>query len=486
MLNFPPFSYLLSETPLSVSLADSVRLLETGCGRYFYHDARLDVSIAQDVQSGAYVMVAGLAIDLREKSLCLEFVCRGLLSSLLSSEDVFFDHIDYIAGRFIVVYRRSALACANVISDATGMLKVNYAPGEKLLSSNVFLIDFAVNGGARRFDPMFKERRPLWKFGALGDRSPIFGVKILTPNHALRLDRYEVVRFYPRESIPEAENIFLVAGKIYEMCKLQQALLMGRYALCNSLTAGLDSRLSLAIAKSSANDQIFFTYFFEDSHFVDVKVADKIASVMHLQHCILVSKDSRFTSRLSYFSSPVAVQQDFPGLEADLKEWDWYGHGHRIVHSYKRDLVEVSQSKKEVLHIRSNLYEIGRAFWGAKRGRCNNPEKILEMSRKDWLEGAPEVFEKYFYDNDINPDAVHGVDLLDVFYWEHRCGTWVAEVLQATDFAFNTHSYVNCRKILELMLSVPFKERVSSALFKAIIAGNLTVIEGVPVNPEKF
>lgn len=74
-------------------------------------------------------------------------------------------------------------------------------------------------------------------------------------------------------------------------------------------------------------------------------------------------------------------------------------------------------------------------------------------------------------------------DLLDLFYWEHKCGTWVSEVLQGTNFAFNTHHFMNCRKIVELLLKVPYKKRLKNTIFNSIISQNLKKIENIKFNP---
>jgi len=99
---------------------------------------------------------------------------------------------------------------------------------------------------------------------------------------------------------------------------------------------------------------------------------------------------------------------------------------------------------------------------------------------------ASEIFKEYFELMNYQQAAEMGYSLLDIFYWEHRCGTWVSEVLQQTDFAFNTHALINSRKVLEALLSIEYSERKSAKVFKHIIDKNLGKLPQFPINPKEF
>ena len=64
-------------------------------------------------------------------------------------------------------------------------------------------------------------------------------------------------------------------------------------------------------------------------------------------------------------------------------------------------------------------------------------------------------------------------------------GTWISEVLQETDCVFNTHCYVDCRKILELFLSIPFEQRKKAEIFYQVINQN-ELFKDFPINPSKI
>jgi hypothetical protein len=485
----PPLSYVLSaasDDRIAFDVSLDMRRRELPCGRCFHHTPDLETALAVDADDGAYVFVAGLLIDLNDEgTLDAAAIAARLLSRLLESETGFLDHLDALAGRYVVVYRRHLRQAAAILNDAFGMFKVNYAPDHAIVSSNIFLIDALIHGGARRYRAEYTERRPLWKYGGLGNLAPLHGVKILTANQRLSLVDFRTERFYPRRVLASCDHVD-AADRIVALCARQQRLLRQRYTLLNSLTAGIDSRFSLATTGGLCEDQRFFTYVFIRNARADALIADRIAERMSLRHHVVLGR--KFRPMADAFRSPVVVATPFMGRTRDVRSWDWYQHGHEAVNAYRFDLLKAMAPPLPPLHIRSNLYEIGRAYWNEKSGTgpCSDARDILRHSRPDWQHGASAVFEAFFAEARIDNDAVHGMNLLDVFFWEHECATWVSEILQGSDFAFNTHSYVNCRKVIECFLGVPFEQRLRKSVFEHVIATRLPMLADLPINPKRL
>jgi len=484
----PPLSYVLSDAELDITrfnlLHVEVRAIDLPCGRHFYHDANLTTSLSKDDRGGAYVFLFGLAIDLNFDTTDLELISAELLQSLNRGRTAFLDHVDLVAGRYLVIYREASGASPYIMGDATNMIKINYSAGHRMCSSNVFVIDDVANKGARIYRPEFRTMAQHWTYGTLGNLSPIAQVKILTPNHELALDSYKQRRFYPRRQASISGNIAEISDAIVALCLRQQSLLAGKYALFNSLTAGIDSRFSLAISTQRSSDQFYFTYLLQDAHVVDAQVSSRIADRLGLDHTILLGDRAAFGDSFDPGKSKVVGVAVADKLTKRIRTWDWYRHGTVMVNAYRWNLLPMNGTGLPPLHIRSNLYEIGRLFWGKRSGYCSRPSEILAKSRRDWNVDCSEIFNEFFRETEINPQAVHGHDLLDIFYWEHRCGTWVSEILQGSDFAFNTHCYVNCRKIIELMLSVEREQRAKASIFHHVIEKYLPRLAGIPINPQ--
>jgi len=489
LTQLPPYSYILSEAELRLdkfySKPDEISRLTLPCGRYFHHDTSLAASLCEDRQNGAYVLIAGFAVDLVSNTADLAKISENLLTALAVGKIVFLDYVDFLAGRFIVIYKEHQYTSPHIMGDATNMLKINYSSAYRLCSSNIFLIDDLANSGTRDFREEYSKQRRLWKYGSLGNLSPINKVKILTANHELALDSYDQRRFFPRAPISTTQDAGAASDKIFALSQQQQTLLRSDYFLFNSLSAGLDSRYSLALShKDHRDQQIYFAYLLEEAHYIDARISSRIASRLNLNHHVLLANKERFQGRLG------AIESDLIDIKVDrslvdyIRRWDWYGHGVRLVNGYKFNLVGLGPPHLKSLLIRSNILEIGRLLLDERNRICKLPEEILKISRRTaWAMECPEIFDKFYKETAIDFDAVHGHNLIDIFYWEHSCSTWVSEILQGTDFALNTHSFANCRKILEIMLSVDFDQRANASIFTHSIMKHLPEIADIPVNP---
>lgn len=486
----PPLSYILdtgADARFVFDPALGMQCRDLPCGRRFHCTPDLETGLRIDAESGAYVFVAGLAIDLNDEgSLDHGTIAARLLAELKNGDAGFLDRLDLIAGRYLVISRRHRGVAPDLLHDACGMFKVNYAPAHGLVSSNIFLIDEVIHGGSRRYRPEFTDKRALWKYGNLGNLAPIDGVRILTANQRLRLGDFRLERFYPRRPVPRIDDVRHAADRIVDLCRRQQSLLLPKFTLLNSLTAGIDSRFSLAIACEASDPQSFFTYVFIRNARVDALIADRIAERLSLKHHILVG--ASFEAMSAHFKSPVIRISTPPGRSADLHQWDWYQHNNQAVNAYRLDLLPAIDPPSRPLHIRSNLGEIGRAYWNEKTGApaCHDHREILRLSRTDWMQGAAAIFDEFFAETRMDSDSVHGLNLLDVLLWEHESATWVSEVLQGSDFAFNTHSYINCRKVIETFLGVSLEHRLDGSVFRRVIDSRLPALRDLPINPKRL
>lgn len=485
-MNFPPLSYIITNYKFPTLEEDeSIGWIDLPHGRKIYYENNLNAAITSDEEIGAYVLVLGFLIDLPNEEMDNKWISSNLLTQLLKGEELFFESINNIAGRYIIVYKSNIKTNPKIIGDACGTLKITYDHRHKVISSNIFLIDNLIYEARRKYRKEFLRKRELWKFGSLGNLQPLQGIKILTPNHSLDLKTYKVSRFYPIKSLQKNTNIPEVAEHITSLIERQKKLLEKKFTLVNSLTAGIDSRFSLVFSIRDPNpNEVFFTYLFQDPHMVDAIIANQIAEKLSLNH-ILLFDGKKDTRRIQNTYSKVIEFSPEEKVYDQIKKWDWYQHGADLVNAYINNLIPNVSKDLPPLHIRSNLYEIGRVFWG-KKEECHDYKNILKRTRKDWDKHANRLFRNFFKETELYEPKTFGYNLLDLFYWEHRCGTWVSEVLQGTDFAFNTHTYINCRKIIELFLSVPFEERVKASIFNYLINNNLAELNEIPFNPIEF
>jgi len=481
-MTIPPLAYMLTYKKIMDFESSFVQTKSLPCGRNFYAGPDLPGCVAGD--SSCYIFMAGVVLDLKQESDELEKIVVDLKSALLDDEQKFYESIDWLAGRWILVFKRPNSQKVEIMGDATHAIKINYNEETLDCSSNIFLLSKLRNDDEPLYRSDFREHRELWQTGVIGNLSPLSGVKVLTPNHLLDLSNGKISRFFPRESLSEMD-VLTVTQEICRLAKIQTELLSNKFSIFNSLTAGMDSRCSLALSFDRADDHRYFTYFRHDTPPVDNLIANEISTKLGLKHYALIcgkANDFNAVNRIKN-SGVIRVARDDEFIKK-IREWDWYGHLSDVVVAYREMLAFVRENEGMNLppvHIRSNLYEIGRAFW-AKNGPCTAESNILKRARPRWLVFEKE-FSQFYVETELNRESCFGYDLLDIFYWEHRCGTWINEVMQGTDFAFSTLSYMNCRKIICLFLSVQFSERKKASVFLSIMKNKLPdIVSDIKIN----
>lgn len=266
---------------------------------------------------------------------------------------------------------------------------------------------------------------------------------------------------------------------------LKQCRLMSKkYRLYNSLTAGLDSRFSIALTHEEAHNQRYFTYHLGNKTRNDARIASRIAATLDLNHYVILPKAGGENVQNFQTRSKVVRPRTNDKLVNKVKKWDWYAHQPKLIGYYKQMIaVDGDQdSKLAPMHIRSNLYEIGRAFFGRIENNKAPTSEFMKKIRTDWVENFQPEFNRYFSETQIDHESCFGLNLLDIFYWEHRCGTWVNEVVQGTDFAFNTVSYINSRRNIANLLSASYFHRMKSTVLHHSINNLIPELQKIKIN----
>ena len=103
------------------------------------------------------------------------------------------------------------------------------------------------------------------------------------------------------------------------------------------------------------------------------------------------------------------------------------------------------------------------------------------------FEIASSEFEKWL--NEIKTiTSKFGINILDLFYWEQRIGNWCANFGAELDIAIERFYPFNCRKLLEILLSINKKYRKypDYTLYKELIKQLWSDTLKEPINPIKI
>ena len=146
----------------------------------------------------------------------------------------------------------------------------------------------------------------------------------------------------------------------------------------------------------------------------------------------------------------------------------------------------------ESVHVRSNLSEIGRNFYHWRKvSVCDDAYALArlwsskfrsdldlqeQMAITDAFEDFAQATEFFFTPLEKSVQ----------FYWEHRMGTWHAQVCSESDVALDSASLYNCRKIIEAFLSVPIELQLAGVIHRDIILRAWPELAEYPINGKPF
>lgn len=393
--------------------------------------------------------------------------------------DEFLNTLDYIGGRYAVIIGNKDKVM--VYQDATGGRSLYYSLDYNVISSHAHLINDNI------MHSIDEKVQAVKKLGINWNLSPYTNIKALTPNICFELYSKKTERFFPRESnkfthLSKEERLSL-AEKLW---KKQYEFFFKTFSkLAFSITGGLDSRVSLAMLREKIPEINFFTYMTE------------IPNPKNEKNTRLLKNDG---IRVKELLKDIELNHQFIKIENSEKKLSDKdqnnlskntigSHNFGLLRSYKKLFPE-----KNVLHIRSNLNEIGRANLMEK-----NVGNNLQRVQKYFINSFRKANEEELKNENIDLESIaqKGVNdfkyendrfdfhIMDLYYWENRSGRWISEILNETDVCFETFSGYNLRAIIEISLSFTFDERKSSVFFKELINRNYPILNFYGVNSDE-
>lgn len=264
-------------------------------------------------------------------------------------------------------------------------------------------------------------------------------------------------RFWPFEARREQSDIGAVAEAFSERMSAHIGLLSGFGRVGLSLTAGLDSRITLAMARPYLRrDDFTFTYLNprpapSGGAYDDVFGASAIAARVKLPYRLIrwrsPEPDSIFDQ---IYRTTYPVQRGSPGA----------------AHAMGADLTH------DMIQLQSVGGETGTVFPRLRNAEPISPRKLSRL----WLGMRPgdhrrffDYFEAYIAYSQFSQDRLRGYNHHDVNYWEHRMGKWGCRKAQDGDFSHRLLMPYNDRRLIELMLSLPPARRADKSLYRRIL-----------------
>ena len=425
--------YLISDVQYTVR-EDWVKI-DLPQGLFFTCDPLNCYSLS--LQHGSFVLLMGIAMDTIDWHMDLQKISDTLLNLLLShntDREAFLDYIDYLCGRFLILYSdQNGIPC--LMQDATGMRTCFYHKDRCMAASHYRIIADIIGEPPSEYMNKYVELDPQPWF-LPGNTTPYKNIYALVPNNELKFDQMRMRRFWPRKPKQDI-TVHEAVEFVTESLQKQMEILTDHYKVMLSLTKGNDSRISLAASEKVRDKMIFFTSYDGDrEQYKDAVFASDFAKELDLKYIFIDASDKARTSE-------------------ELREIAFKNYYHSYMYSSIGQYRE--QLPADGLFLRSNLIEIVRA----NDYFCTLPSKCSyrDMAYRIYHDNADDPFVDKAYKNwftETSVDELLDYPIGEMMYWEYRMGLWLnPAALLRDDLVADTYMLFNCRKILDMCLCMP-------------------------------
>jgi hypothetical protein len=457
-------------TPIPCKTLSHWQHTDVGSSHLYAHpDVQLSTVTSTDTK--VVVVLVGYVIDPTHPERSNANILTTIASLAVSVREVT-DYLCSLSGRFVLFLR-----IANdtlVFHDPCGLRTVYYTrhKGEVFIGSQPYIFKEVIPlKEGERFSSYVKSSyvsTNIEHFIPSGI-SLFEEVKHLVPNHYLCCSTFSQIRYWPRTVLSTKPVDEVVAGASDLLVRLMIAA-NNRFKLALPLTAGWDSRMLLCASKGISTDIYFYTLQYRDlhRHSMDIDIPAKLLCSLGLHHNLIDCSHKTISEEFAEI-----YRQNAP--LAHLNDWGDIAFG--MFDAYPQDRVA----------IKGNCSEIARCFYykyGAHRP-IESPDQIVALVN-GWDE-LPFIREQVanWYHSTNQVATLTKIDILDLFYWEHRMGSWQAMSQLEWDVVQEAYTPFNNRRLLELMLSIPTEWRKAAEykLYKLMFNALWPEVMTQPVNP---
>lgn len=372
---------------------------------------------------------------------------------------------DSWGGRWVICLRRNGRL--RVWTDACGLKQVFYhreSGYRGYLASQArylaMILGDLPDAGALAYleKAKRKDREYAWPL----DGTAYGRIRRLLPNHVLDDASWEPRRMgWPAVSDTDAQ------ARVWRILTGGMTGLLNRGPAAVSVTAGLDSRLVLAAASRCPQHIRAFTFRYDgmaEEH-VDLTVAQRLCAQMGISHRIIACGQPDEDFRCTYMAHA-----------EDGHEY-WIQMAEALARS----------SCGELILVKGSCNEINSNPAGLLPDALINAGVLCRLFGIPWTPFSAGIVRKWLADARVFCKN-SGVRLLDLFYWEHRCGSWLAACLNEQDIAGEMYSPFNVRTLMAVIRPVPVQARIPPdySFFRDLLRRGERDWLALPINPGRY
>jgi len=345
--------------------------------------------------------------------------------------------LDVVSGRFALLIKSSE-GCW-ILHDACGLRQVNYCQDSKgrtwCASDPAQLADWfqlAPDPAVFDYRESFVSQKGVEEFWMLHERTPFRKVHYLLPNHYLDLEKCKAVRYWPR---PEGLEHLSRESAVRQCAPIIENSIRAaadRFELKMGITAGSDSRRSLAGCRSVLNKIEFFTHTPRRYH-PDLEVPARLLGRFEIPHRRVELQE---------------MSDEFEAVHSSNSMWARPRRGkiaYTILQTFGPDATLLN----------SNISEISQCWYWLPKKMITGEGLAIATGLNHPL--ARNEFQKWL-DSAQPACAAAGINVLVLFDYELR-SRWVSGSLAEYDVAHETFIPYNNRYLFSLELSVTERYR---------------------------
>lgn len=294
-------------------------------------------------------------------------------------------------------------------------------------------------------------------------------IKQLQPNHYLDLQTKKHIRFWPTK-----KNKFVSLNEgVEEGARILSGIITSaneRNDLMMAVTAGNDTRLLLAASRPVSVNVFYYINRiprYDDKHqdlVIPQRICDKIGVKFNIVEFTKEVNDEEF-KKVYFQNNMFAHERNLPLI------YNVY---------YKRF--------PDKINMPGRFSDIARNFFNTYHKNIT-PELLAKFWEYDGIEYVIEEYRKWLSTGGIIAQEMN-YNLLELFNWEERNGNLYTAFQVDKDIAQEEFTPYNCRKLMEVFLSVPNKYRDihTNIYFRAMIKHLWPDLVTIPFNPnmEKY
>ena len=389
---------------------------------------------------------------------CHCFALPRLLKQYFENgEEAFFNELNYMGGRYILIFVDQIRDIIYILGDAQGLRTCFYSTTKNIASSHLELLNSVCN---EPFSEIYQLNLKInFAYEWPGGYTKYKNIKFLRSNFYLDLLQKSIYRFYPCKQARNETSIVSVKNKILKKFHNQLIYLSKQKPLLVSLTGGKDSRVTLL---SMGLDLAKNSYFYTEARDNDLTEAERIVNAYDLNWVGIDIKDFDLTSNSEYLKYHNKLNHlVFPSsIKFALKSQ------FILFNLFEND---------KFIHIHSNGAETGR---GRARIYAKNSQdftlktyidEFVYISTRYKSESDAKTSEKLIRDSKVVLDAITedyqllansnianlGYNPWDFAYMETRTPYFLSGIHVMNDYIFESISLTNTRDILFDMWSLP-------------------------------